>query len=109
MLVGWYVSSGQLIPTINLPNYQDFSVQWPSSTPPLRWEDDQQGTGSRKGNQQRVPNPEQINFEVSYMTELSLTIFYFNNTGVRTEDNAVIHEKTHAVLFASNEYNKSIF
>ena len=43
------------------------------------------------------------------MTELSLTIFYFNNTGFRTEDNAVIHEKTHAVLFASNEYNKSIF
>jgi len=28
----------------------------------------------RKGNQQRVPNPVQINFEVSHMTELSLTI-----------------------------------
>ena len=96
-------------PTINLPNYQDFSGQWPSSAPPLRWEADQQGTGSRKGNQQRVPNPLQIKFEVSHMTELSLTICCFNNTGVRTDDNAVIHEKTHAVLFASNKYSKSIF
>jgi len=43
------------------------------------------------------------------MTELSLTFSCFNNTGVRTEDNAVIHEETHAVLFASNEYCKSIF
>jgi len=31
------------------------------------------------------------------------------NTGGQTEDNAVIHEKTHGVLFASNEYFKSIF
>ena len=52
-----------------------------------------------------------------HMTELSLTICCFNNSGVRTEDNTVIHEKTHAVLFASNEYffiffceySKSIF
>ena len=51
----------------------------------------------------------EINFEVSHMTEFSLTICCFNNTGVRTEDNAVIYEQTHAVLFASNEYYKSIF
>jgi len=43
------------------------------------------------------------------MTELSLTICCFNNTGVRTEDNAVIHEKTYGVLFALNDYCKSIF
>ena len=51
----------------------------------------------------------EINFVVSYMTELSLTICCFNNTGVRTEDNAVILEKPHAVLFASNDYCKFIF
>jgi len=46
----------------------------------------------------------QINFKVSHMTELSVTICCFNNIGVRSEDNTVIHEKTHTVLFASNEY-----
>jgi len=30
------------------------------------------------------------------------------HTGGRSEDNAVIHEKTRGVLFASNEYFKSI-
>jgi len=34
-------------------------------------------------------------------------MFLYLNTGDRTEDNAVIHED--GVLFASNEYYKSIF
>jgi len=51
----------------------------------------------------------EINFIVSHMTELSLTNVFVFNTGGRTEDNAVIHEKTHGVLFASNEYCKFIF
>jgi len=50
-----------------------------------------------------------INFVVSHMTELSLTNVLCLNTGGRTEDHAVKHEKTHAVLFASDEYFKSIF
>jgi len=42
------------------------------------WEANQQGTGSREGNQQRVPTPVEINFIVSRMTELSLTnVFVF--------------------------------
>jgi len=51
----------------------------------------------------------QINFVVSHMTELSLTNVFVFEHGGRTEDNAVMHEKIHAVLFASNEYCKSIF
>jgi len=49
----------------------------------------------------------QINFVVSHMTVLSFTNV-FSNTAGRTEDNAVMYEKTHAVLFASNEYRRSI-
>jgi len=42
------------------------------------------------------------------MIELSLNnVFLCLNTGGQTDDNAVMHEKTHAV-FASNEYFKSI-
>ena len=49
----------------------------------------------------------EINFIMSRMTELSITDY--GHTGGRTEDNAVIYEKTRGVLFASNEYFKSIF
>jgi len=36
-------------------------------------------------------------------------MFSCENLGVRTEDNTVIREKAHDVLFASNEYCKFIF
>jgi len=45
---------------------------YPSSSSPLGWEADEQGTGSLEGNQQSVPNPMKINFIVSHMTESSL-------------------------------------
>jgi len=60
----------------------------------------------------------EISFVVSHrdMTELSLTsvsesmsLQVKHRAGGRTEDNAVIHDKTHVVLFASNEYLKFIF
>ena len=51
----------------------------------------------------------EINFVVSYMTDLSLTdVFLWNSRGPK-KYNAVIHEKTRGVLFASNEYCKSTF
>jgi len=46
---------------------------YPSSAPPLGWEANEQDTGSREGNQQRIPTPMEIDFMVSRMTELSLT------------------------------------
>jgi len=49
------------------PNFES------SGAPPLGWEANQRGTGSWEGNQQRVPNPMEINFIVSHMTELFLT------------------------------------
>ena len=51
----------------------------------------------------------EINVILSRMTELSLTNVFVFEPGGRTEDNAVTHEKTHGVLFASDEYFKSIF
>jgi len=36
-------------------------------------------------------------------------MFSCENPGGQTEDNAVVHEKTHGVFFASNETFKSIF
>ena len=61
----------------SISNYQDISVLWSSiaHAPPLVWETDEQGTGSREGNpsQHRVPTPMKINFVVSHMTELLLT------------------------------------
>ena len=54
----------------------------------------------------RAPSPMEISFVVSYMTELSLTSVSKckHRARGRTEDNAVIHDQTHVVLFASNEY-----
>jgi len=51
----------------------------------------------------------EINFVVSYMTELSLTDVFLRNSPGPKKDNAVIREKTRGALFASNEYFKSIF
>jgi len=50
----------------------------------------------------------EINFVVSYMTEFTSASVFISCFCVGTEDNAVIHEKTHGALFASNEYFKSI-
>jgi len=93
---------------MNLPNYQYIRVPSSSSAPPLGWEVNQQGTGSREGNQQRVPNPMEIKFIVSRMTSYLSRMFSCENPGGRIENNEVKHEKTHCVLFASNKYFKSI-
>jgi len=51
----------------------------------------------------------EINFIVSHVTDFLSPMFSCENPRGRTEDNAVIYEKTHGVLFASNDYFKSIF